>query len=764
MFTDPRFENGYEIKTTVNVLPDAVMQRKKLSMNVKVPQLLTQIQTNVLMDTKPEETLLPTPIIPLDESPLVPIQTSEVKDDVSERVLSPEFTEKAHIEWLDDSSSVEPNTGVRTLIQQAYERAKRYSKNLEVINYTRLDKREVIPDKREAVTVDLSLNFLTKLPQFLIDCTMIAQLDLSGNYLTTIPDWLGSTMTNLIDINLSYNYLCTLPPSFAHLKLHRLNISSNRFEYIPYAVLQIQTLVTFDVSHNNLLVLPYGLSNLKLTLAEMNLAYNNIVDMPDLLLSLRRLRALKWNENKVYNYCIADVMSKLSVEEFKSTQVNPALRKSFYETTNQTARALTIIRPNVSRTDSTDSGSAKLQRYVTLDNAPHRQILLLSLLESEREYVRRLNILHLMFYDKIMTESELLNMTFSAPSVFPQFMFSLIIFCRSFYMDLKERLHELLRGIVDRKFYRHGRRLPNDGVKISDLFMRRLNNFEQFYVDYPTVYDQCRANIAELSTNNPDFSEFLKTRRDLPCCEGMTLENFLLLPIHRLSVYVETFQALIKHTDDEHPDAKGLRSVNKRIRDLLARQEKSREKVDNWHLVVNQSKKFGVPQILSSSSRTFIREGKLDMPQSKDLNAVGRNLINSGYKDLDLLNAVHMQVTCVLFSDLIMMQPTSLVSKIVRKVHIFDLNEQTELVYSGDLEPDTKSESTPTENTTESTTADTEFQLVLKDKNKVLLFNTETKNEKIEWCTDIAKVLASITEKVCLQAPLEHHSNFKLIV
>jgi hypothetical protein len=248
---------------------------------------------------------------------------------------------------------------------------------------------------------------------------------------------------------------------------------------------------------------------------------------------------------------------------------------------------------------------------MSLDNIPHRQVLFLNLLESEREYVRRMNILYIIFFERIMTESESLNLHYAVTMVFPPYMFSLLIFCRSFYLDLKERLCEPLRGMVERKYYTHGRTIPDDGIVIADIFMKQLKNLEQFYVEYPSAYDSCRTSISELCANNPEFFEFLKVRRDLPCCEGMTLENFLILPFQRLSFYCEIIQGLSKHTEENHQDAKPLRTLTKKMRDLLSKQGRDIAKVDNWHQVVNQSKKLGLPQLLSSTNRSFIREVSL---------------------------------------------------------------------------------------------------------------------------------------------------------
>jgi Leucine-rich repeat (LRR) protein len=311
------------------VLPDAVMQKKRLTNNSKVPLFLSTLSTNLLLDKLTDENTIPTPIIPLSETPLVPTNNVEESTEVQEESTTSDNAYKHRDEWLDDSLSVESNNNFRILIQRCFERAKRYSKNLDVITFAKIDKRDVLPDRREAVSLDMSSKMLTKLPQFLIDCTLIAQLDFSNNFLTTIPDWLGSTMKNLLDANLSNNYLTSLPPSFSCLKLQRLNLSSNKFEYIPYAVLQISTLTSLDVSHNRLLVLPYGLSNLKLSLAELNFAYNNIIEVPDVLLSLRKLRAMKSNENKFYSYTVNDVISKLYVEEFKTNITAPVTGKLF---------------------------------------------------------------------------------------------------------------------------------------------------------------------------------------------------------------------------------------------------------------------------------------------------------------------------------------------------------------------------------------------------------------------------------------------------
>jgi hypothetical protein len=148
------------------------------------------------------------------------------------------------------------------------------------------------------------------------------------------------------------------------------------------------------------------------------------------------------------------------------------------------------------------------------------------------------------------------------------------------------------------------------------------------------------------------------------------------------------------------------------------------------------------------------------MPPSKEMYSVGKNLISN--KELVLLNAVHMQVMCVLFSDMIVIQATNLVSKIVRKVHTFEFNDMTELVFSGG-DSETGSDggfegaaSSDTTSITDHSTGETEFQIILRDKNKVLVFNAESKEEKMEWCSDIQKLLSAMKEK-----PLDHAKHLK---
>jgi hypothetical protein len=402
--------------------------------------------------------------------------------------------------------------------------------------------------------------------------------------------------------------------------------------------------------------------------------------------------------------------------------------------------------PVKSNTDSTYTDSIirssrqKFDKFVILDNIPQRQVLLLTLLESEQDYIRHMNIFNLIYYEKIMGD-RVNNMAF----IFPPYIYSLITFCKKFYIDLKSRLRDLLRGVVDRNLYRHVKHIPNDRLIISDIFTNRLEEFEQFYVEYPFIYDKCRNSINDTCAINTDFSEFLKQRRDLPVCEGMSVENFLLLPLQRLSTYAQFLQLISKKTDDSHPDAKRLRTLNKKLRLLLHKQEQNIAKVDNWHQVIIQSKKLGLPQLLANQTRTFIREGKLNMPQSKDLNSVGKNLLN--YKELDLLNAVHMQVVCVLFSDSIVISATNIVSKLVRIVHLFELTSDSELIFNDidtNLSPTDTSSMEGTGSIGNDYNVDTEFQLILPDKNKVLVFNADTREEKIAWCNDIANVLSTL--------------------
>lgn len=119
---------------------------------------------------------------------------------------------------------------------------------------------------------------------------VISELNLSMNQLKAIPDFLGDCL-KLQYLDLGRNYLTDLPESLKMLQaLRELVLSNNRFSTIPQCVFEMQGLEILLLGDNQITdICIDGLSRLK-RLATLDLSNNNIGQVPPELGNMKQLR------------------------------------------------------------------------------------------------------------------------------------------------------------------------------------------------------------------------------------------------------------------------------------------------------------------------------------------------------------------------------------------------------------------------------------------------------------------------------------------
>jgi len=123
------------------------------------------------------------------------------------------------------------------------------------------------------VSLDLSNNEITNLPDGLGDLASLRELSLVGNQLTSLPRSLctGSLTSSLKLLNLSENKIILLPNYFCNLRqLVTLNVSKNQLKLLPPSLGKLASLKHLHASGNNLRVLPGSFSSLRLDTLELS--------------------------------------------------------------------------------------------------------------------------------------------------------------------------------------------------------------------------------------------------------------------------------------------------------------------------------------------------------------------------------------------------------------------------------------------------------------------------------------------------------------
>ena len=169
------------------------------------------------------------------------------------------------------------------------------------------------------VILNLSYNQLKELPPDIGKLTNLTHLYISGNQLKELPPDIGK-LTNLTHLYISHNQLKELPPDIGKLTyLEHLWLDSNQLKELPPDIGKLTNLVTLNLSNNQLIKLPDSIGNLT-DLITLNLNSNQLKELPPDIGKLTKLITLHLMFNKI----TADKLSALpdSIKKIKNFSVD----------------------------------------------------------------------------------------------------------------------------------------------------------------------------------------------------------------------------------------------------------------------------------------------------------------------------------------------------------------------------------------------------------------------------------------------------------
>jgi len=144
-------------------------------------------------------------------------------------------------------------------------------------------------------SLDLSVNKLKTIPDYLGSFVNLKHLNLSDNQLKALPDSIGN-LKKLETLIVSNNQLTALPISLEGLvNLRTLTISGNLLSSFPLQIVGLKHLEAVDLSKNKISEIPDGVEALQAT--EVNLNQNQLSRISESIASCPRLRVLRVEEN-----------------------------------------------------------------------------------------------------------------------------------------------------------------------------------------------------------------------------------------------------------------------------------------------------------------------------------------------------------------------------------------------------------------------------------------------------------------------------------
>ena len=163
---------------------------------------------------------------------------------------------------------------------------------------------------------------LTEVPQSITQLRDLVSLNLSNNALTSLPDWIGH-FTHLKTLKVSNNRITVIPEAICALQnLETFDLQSNQLATLPDGLSRLSQLRSLRLSHNMLEALPERLAGLA-QLESLYLDSNSLNELPDSLGDLRRLRVLHLSHNELS--LLPSSLSGLSgLEELELWNIAPA--------------------------------------------------------------------------------------------------------------------------------------------------------------------------------------------------------------------------------------------------------------------------------------------------------------------------------------------------------------------------------------------------------------------------------------------------------
>ncbi|XP_035665262.1 leucine-rich repeat and IQ domain-containing protein 4-like [Branchiostoma floridae] len=151
------------------------------------------------------------------------------------------------------------------------------------------------------LTLDLSNQGMTSIPEEVFDITDLEYLDVSNNKLTSIPEALGR-LQKLFVLVAGGNKLTSIPEEvFDITGLGVLDVSKNKVTSIPEAIGRLQKLLLLDADDNTLTSLPQAIGSLQ-KLRELYIYGNQLTEVPSGVCSLPNLEKLSVSKNKLSTF------------------------------------------------------------------------------------------------------------------------------------------------------------------------------------------------------------------------------------------------------------------------------------------------------------------------------------------------------------------------------------------------------------------------------------------------------------------------------
>ncbi|KAM9807558.1 FYVE, RhoGEF and PH domain-containing protein 4a [Neosynchiropus ocellatus] len=231
------------------------------------------------------------------------------------------------------------------------------------------------------------------------------------------------------------------------------------------------------------------------------------------------------------------------------------------------------------------------------------------LLQTEKAYVARLNLLDQVFCAKLMEEAN--KGTFPVDVV--KNIFSNISSINTFHSqfllpDLEKRMGEW-----------------TSTPRIGDI-LQKLTPFLKMYAEYVKNFDKAMELLKQWSDRSPQFKAIILEVQSLEVCGCLTLQHHMLEPVQRVPRYEMLLKDYLKKLPQDAPDRRDAEKSLEIIATAATHSNSAIRKSENLKKLMEIYEMLGEEEDIVHPSNEFIKEGHILKLAARNTSAMDRYL------------------------------------------------------------------------------------------------------------------------------------------
>uniref|UniRef100_A0A667Z299 FYVE, RhoGEF and PH domain containing 4a n=1 Tax=Myripristis murdjan TaxID=586833 RepID=A0A667Z299_9TELE len=231
------------------------------------------------------------------------------------------------------------------------------------------------------------------------------------------------------------------------------------------------------------------------------------------------------------------------------------------------------------------------------------------LLQTEKAYVARLNLLDQVFCAKLMEEAgkgtfpvEVVKNIFSNISSIHTF------HCQFLLPDLEKRMGEW-----------------ESTPRIGDI-LQKLTPFLKMYAEYVKNFDKAMELLKQWTDRSPQFKAIIQEIQSKEVCGCLTLQHHMLEPVQRIPRYEMLLKDYLKKLPQDDPDRRDAEKSLDIIATAATHSNSAIRKTENLKKLLEIYEMLGEEEDIVNASNEFIKEGHILKLAARNTSAMERYL------------------------------------------------------------------------------------------------------------------------------------------